>query len=674
MKLLLHLLVLSFVSSLIFTWTIDFCVKDNAKNHNTDKFKDSNDTLIVRRQQPVKIHIRNIHPKWKVGHIFHRYYGTSNKKMEECFIMNPDLLVEKTKEYVTFKGIVEIGKYKWTVKLYNGSKLVGKRSQVLYVLFNPWSPLENVFMPDKSDLDEYILQDEATMYYGSNFARKWTFAQFEKGMLDIVLNVVNKASDDLKNNPITVSRAVSAIANSYTDGGIVEGRWGKNYDDGIYPMDWTSSLPLLKEYNKTGKPVKYGQCYVFAGIVTTILRAIGIPTRSITTYGSAVDKNRNILIDDCVDENGKYYAKGFCGDDFNWNYHVWNEVWLRKADYPESNYYSHNGWHVVDGTPSVVNDGRYQIGPAPISAVKSGKTNVKYDTDFVFAEVSAPGVLWLVDSKTGETKKVLRVNYQKSGDRVVRYDSRQPKQLDITSDYKFSKKSLQRHALIRALINQGTDLSIINENDPFKKLISFVPSVDPTVQFGKSITFTIRSESSTTMVKVLLKFTAEAASQGSQSWKHINTINYNLTLQPYGSYGVSWDLPAESYAKEGAPDQVAITVLAHIEGQDDVWGTRELVRVVNPSLQLDNLDGLMYLSTRSCLVKVSFTNPLPTDLHNCRLSLSGNNGIEKISVGTIQAKDQFATHVDNSPEKSLIAVILNCDEMRGAAASLSSCT
>ena len=489
MKLLFHLLVLSSLSSLIFAWTIDFHVKGNKEAHHTDKFKNLNNVLVVRRLQGVVIQIREIESTWNIEHVINKLDGKSNRwvaltaeeKAKVVQIQNEIGTTRNTQVTLTFKNTAEIGKYQWTVKLYDGSNLVGEESQVLYVLFNPWSPLEKVFMSNESDLDEYLLQDEATMYYGSSFARKWAFAQFEKGVLDIVLNVVNKASNDLKNDPITVSRAVSAIANNYSNGGIVEGRWEGSYDDGTFPLDWTSSLPLLKEYNQTGKPVKYGQCYVFVGIVTTILRAIGIPTRGITTDGSAVDKNRDILIDACVDENGNYYAKGFCGVDFNWNYHQWNEVWLKRDDYPESSYYSRFGWHLVDGTPSVINDGRYQIGPAPISAVRLGETNVKYDTDFALAEVLAPGVLWLVDSKTGQRKKVLRVNYQQSGDRVVRYDSRQRGQLDITSDYKFSEEYFQRIALIRALTNQGTNLSIIDHN-PSNKPVSFNPNVDPTVK------------------------------------------------------------------------------------------------------------------------------------------------------------------------------------------------
>ena len=34
-------------------------------------------------------------------------------------------------------------------------------------------------------------------------------------------------------------------------------------------MDWTGSGPILEEFWTTKKTVKYGQCWVFSGLVTT---------------------------------------------------------------------------------------------------------------------------------------------------------------------------------------------------------------------------------------------------------------------------------------------------------------------------------------------------------------------------------------------------------------------
>ena len=58
--------------------------------------------------------------------------------------------------------------------------------------------------------------------------------------------------------------------NSVDDDGLLLGRWDGLYSDGTRPFEWTGSVPILEEYMaKGGRPVKYGQCWVFAGVVTT---------------------------------------------------------------------------------------------------------------------------------------------------------------------------------------------------------------------------------------------------------------------------------------------------------------------------------------------------------------------------------------------------------------------
>lgn len=57
------------------------------------------------------------------------------------------------------------------------------------------------------------------------------------------------------------------------------GRWDGDYADGTTPSAWTGSAPILEQFLDTGEEVKYGQCWVFAGVVTTVCRALGIPSR-----------------------------------------------------------------------------------------------------------------------------------------------------------------------------------------------------------------------------------------------------------------------------------------------------------------------------------------------------------------------------------------------------------
>ena len=72
-------------------------------------------------------------------------------------------------------------------------------------------------------------------------------------------------------------------------------------------------MKIFQEYYKTEKPVKYGQCWVFSGVMTTALRALGIPARSITNFDSAHDTDETMTIDAIYDQNGDR-VEDLCND------------------------------------------------------------------------------------------------------------------------------------------------------------------------------------------------------------------------------------------------------------------------------------------------------------------------------------------------------------------------
>ena len=68
---------------------------------------------------------------------------------------------------------------------------------------------------------------------------------------------------------------------------------------------------------------------------STVLRALGIPARSVTNFQSAHDTEYNMSIDTFVYENGEQSEKTRSGDSV-WNFHVWNDAWMKRADLPYS--------------------------------------------------------------------------------------------------------------------------------------------------------------------------------------------------------------------------------------------------------------------------------------------------------------------------------------------------
>jgi len=58
--------------------------------------------------------------------------------------------------------------------------------------------------------------------------------------------------------------------NSNDDKGVVWGRWDGEYKDGKSPSSWSGSVKILKQWSENKmNPVKYGQCWVFSGVLVT---------------------------------------------------------------------------------------------------------------------------------------------------------------------------------------------------------------------------------------------------------------------------------------------------------------------------------------------------------------------------------------------------------------------
>ncbi|KAJ8298602.1 hypothetical protein KUTeg_022662 [Tegillarca granosa] len=70
-------------------------------------------------------------------------------------------------------------------------------------------------------------------------------------------------------NPVTVSKALSETISSQDEKGILAASWTSNHYNGVSPLRWVGSVGILKEFMNTKRPVKFAQCFVFAGVFTT---------------------------------------------------------------------------------------------------------------------------------------------------------------------------------------------------------------------------------------------------------------------------------------------------------------------------------------------------------------------------------------------------------------------
>ncbi|XP_008015992.1 protein-glutamine gamma-glutamyltransferase 2 [Chlorocebus sabaeus] len=323
------------------------------------------------------------------------------------------------------------------------------------LLFNAWCPADAVYLDLEEERQEYVLTQQGFIYQGSaKFIKSipWNFGQFEDGILDICLILLDVNPKFLKNagrdssrrsSPVYVGRVVSGMVNCNDDQGVLLGRWDNNYGDGVSPMSWIGSVDILRRWKNHGcQRVKYGQCWVFAAVACTVLRCLGIPTRVVTNYNSAHDQNSNLLIEYFRNEFGEIQGDK---SEMIWNFHCWVESWMTRPDLQPG----YEGWQALDPTPQEKSEGTYCCGPVPVRAIKEGDLSTKYDAPFVFAEVNADVVDWIQQDDGSVSKSInrsLTVGLKISTKSVGR-DERE----DITHTYKYPEgSSEEREAFTRA--------------------------------------------------------------------------------------------------------------------------------------------------------------------------------------------------------------------------------
>ncbi|XP_057178004.1 coagulation factor XIII A chain-like [Triplophysa rosa] len=305
----------------------------------------------------------------------------------------------------------------------------------VYVLFNAWDPADQVYLSKESDRQEYVLNDVGVIYNGefnNMSSRPWNYGQFEEGVLDACLLVLDAGKVPLvyRGNATEVVRQGSALMNSQDDDGVLVGNWSGDYSIGTSPTAWTGSTEILLKYAREGGvPVCFAQCWGFAGVLNTFLRCLGIPARVITNYCSAHDNTGNLKTDIMLDEDGKVNKSRT--RDSVWNYHCWNEVYMTRPDLPQK----FSGWQVVDCTPQETSDGLYRCGPTSVSAIKDGELSYPFDAKFVFAELNSDVIYHQID-KYGKTK-ILHVDTAYVGKLIVTKRINSNQYEDITSNYKY---------------------------------------------------------------------------------------------------------------------------------------------------------------------------------------------------------------------------------------------
>lgn len=207
-------------------------------------------------------------------------------------------------------------------KFDDGLDFETKLDHEVVVLFNSWSRSDQVYLKDEVCRQEYVLNSNCRLYIGDLQGTSWNLALYRPSTLKVVIYMwehLSKLTFEQRADPVLVSREMAALINVEDDNGILVNRSDGYYSDGKSPLFWTGSGDILEQfYRCDGKPVKYGQCWVFSGVLLTVLRVLGLPSRSVTNFNSAHDNDGNLAIDEYFTEKGERVDYSKSGCDFIW--------------------------------------------------------------------------------------------------------------------------------------------------------------------------------------------------------------------------------------------------------------------------------------------------------------------------------------------------------------------
>ncbi|XP_010142066.1 PREDICTED: protein-glutamine gamma-glutamyltransferase 6 [Buceros rhinoceros silvestris] len=570
-----------------------------------------------------------------------------------------------------------IGRYKLKLQIASGNKVSSTLLGQFVLLFNPWCPNDDVYMANEKDRREYVLNDSGIIFQGlEKYIQQeaWNYGQFEEDILDISLAILDRSLNHRqdpavdvsnRNNPIYVSRVVSAMVNSNDEKGVVEGKWDGKYRSGTNPLQWSGSVTILRKwYKRRYKPVRYGQCWVFAGVMCTVLRSLGIPTRVITNFNSAHDRNLNLSIDKYIDVSGKTLH---LTEDSVWNFHVWNESWFIRRDL--GSFY--DGWQVLDATPQERSKGMYQCGPASTRAIKEGDVNLDYDSSFVFAAVNADYVTWIRYSN--KRKEKIYSDTRKIGKFISTKAVGTNFRVDVTASYKYPEGSLKERRVYKKALKllgvrrTGKRTKIIrhrqrssvawrrNTTQPAQKpSISGKLILDASPVIGQDILLTLALRNLISDFKTIrVKLSASAILYTRKPKAEILQLSRSVKLGPAEEKEIPFKIAYAQYKKSLMDDRkILVTALCETKQGASLLVEKDIV-LQDPLLTIKVLGPTVV--HKAVNVQVTLTNPLSEVVTDCVLRAEGSGLLKeqlRINVARMAPMESTTVQFEIVPYKS----------------------
>uniref|UniRef100_A0A8C3SR38 Transglutaminase-like domain-containing protein n=1 Tax=Chelydra serpentina TaxID=8475 RepID=A0A8C3SR38_CHESE len=319
-----------------------------------------------------------------------------------------------------------------------------------YILFNPWCADDPVYMYNEAHRKEYVLNEQGMLYQGVHkhiTSRPWHFGQFEDGILDICLKLLDMGANyhhdsdresSWRNDPVHVSMVVNHMVSEC----IMKLPQNNDYLQGAKPLSWNGSVPILQQWYKGRcRPVRYGDSASLASVMCTVMRCLGIPSRVVTNFYSPQRAENPLVVNELFDYTGKTLR----GKDSLWSCHCWNESWMARRDLNQCC----GDWQCLDPTPLETGRGSISCGPTWVRSIKDGDLDLDYDGHHMFSRLNASCVGWLSQGSVSKTK--LYYDTWPCGQYISTKCIGSDRREDITRAYKYDLGSLRdKEAFYRA--------------------------------------------------------------------------------------------------------------------------------------------------------------------------------------------------------------------------------
>ncbi|KAF0303147.1 Annulin [Amphibalanus amphitrite] len=669
---------------------LDLCVRTNGADHCTAVYQRGlrRRALVVRRGQPFHICVR-----------FNRKYTEERDHISLIFTVDaadvPSVghgtleavpvtpedeaptgawhahIAENEGDKITLRVTSSassiVGKWRLEVDTRTGDHSLNySHPTLVYMLFNPWCSEDAVYLPEPAERREYVESDAGLLYRGSHSRPRpcpWSYGQYEADVLDCSLAVVGRAICNRladRADPVLVVRAVSAMVNHCDEDGVLVGNWSGEYAGGTAPTRWQGSVQILQQYHRTGRPVKFGQCWVFAGVSTTVCRALGIPCRPVTNYSSAHDTHGSLTIDVFYDSEGEPIER--LNRDSTWNFHVWNEAWMLRPDLESAaSRVSYDGWQAFDATPQEISEGRYACGPCALQAVRNGEVKRAFDVGFVFAEVNADRVFWKY-SGPRQPLKLLLTERADVGKAVVTKALGEWTHEDLTSKYKHDEETdVERRTMLNALRETGHVFSRFYLNEELEDIhCDFALNDDIVIGQTFHVTLRVENRSEDRPYTVSAHLRVDTQLYTGRTGQFVKKNNYRFQVEPGNEEEISMPVSYDEYYDQ-LVDQSAfrIAAIVGVVDTDYEYFASDDFRVRKPDIRIE-LDGHPSVGAELRVI-AEFNNPLPTRLTRGRFLLEGGGLTEPVkikvnkTVGPYEPVRAVATIVPWSAGEHLLA-------------------